>query len=54
MLQNIAIFGSTGSIGTSTLDVLRLHKDKYQIFALTGNSNYQLLFEQRAGSGIGG
>ena len=46
MLQNIAIFGSTGSIGTSTLDVLRLHKDKYQIFALTGNSNYQLLFEQ--------
>jgi 1-deoxy-D-xylulose-5-phosphate reductoisomerase len=46
MLQNIAIFGSTGSIGKSTLDVVRLHPDKYKIFALTGYSNYQLLFEQ--------
>ncbi|HCY38550.1 MAG TPA: hypothetical protein DHV02_01675, partial [Neisseriales bacterium] len=35
-MQQIVIFGSTGSIGTSTLDVLRLHPDKYQIFALTG------------------
>ncbi len=45
-MQNIVIFGSTGSIGKSTLDVLRLHKDKYKVFALTGHSNYQLLFEQ--------
>ena len=45
-MQQIVIFGSTGSIGTSTLDVLRLHPDKYQIFALTGHKNLELLFQQ--------
>lgn len=45
-MKNIAIFGSTGSIGKSTLDVIALHKDKYNIFALTGHSNHKLLFEQ--------
>lgn len=45
-MQKIVIFGSTGSIGTSTLDVLRLHPDKYQVFALTGHKNLELLFKQ--------
>lgn len=45
-MQQIVIFGSTGSIGTSTLEVLRLHRDKYQIFALTGHKNLELLFNQ--------
>lgn len=45
-MKNIAIFGSTGSIGKSTLDVLRLHKNKYKVFAITGYSNYKLLLEQ--------
>lgn len=45
-MQKIVIFGSTGSIGTSTLDVLRLHTDKYQVFALTGHKNLELLFKQ--------
>lgn len=45
-MQNIIIFGSTGSIGKSTLDVIRLHKDKYNVFALSGNSNLELLFAQ--------
>lgn len=45
-MQNIVIFGSTGSVGKSTLDVLRLHKDKYNVFAITGYSNVQLLLEQ--------
>jgi 1-deoxy-D-xylulose-5-phosphate reductoisomerase len=45
-VQNIIIFGSTGSIGKSTLDVIRLHKDKYNVFALSGNSNLELLFAQ--------
>ena len=45
-MQKIVIFGSTGSIGISTLDVLRLHPDKYQVFALTGHKNLELLFKQ--------
>lgn len=45
-MKQVAIFGSTGSIGKSTLDVLRLHLDKFKVFALTGHSNHKLLFEQ--------
>lgn len=45
-MQNIVIFGSTGSIGKSTLDVLKLHKDKYSVFAITGYSNVKLLLLQ--------
>lgn len=45
-MQTIVIFGSTGSVGKSTLDVLKLHKDKYSIFAITGYSNVQLLLQQ--------
>ncbi len=45
-MKNIVIFGSTGSIGTSTLDVIRLHKNSYNIFALTGHRNVELLFQQ--------
>jgi len=42
----VAILGATGSIGTSTLDVLSLNKDKYNIIALTANNNIEKLFEQ--------
>jgi 1-deoxy-D-xylulose-5-phosphate reductoisomerase len=45
-MEAITIFGSTGSIGVSTLEVLRLHPDKFSIFALTANSNYKLLAQQ--------
>lgn len=45
-MKNVAIFGSTGSIGKSTLDVISLHRDKYTVFAITGYSNHKLLFEQ--------
>ena len=37
-MQNIAIFGATGSIGGSTLDVLTHYPDRYRVFALTANS----------------
>ena len=37
-MQNIAIFGATGSIGGSTLDVLSHYPDRYNVFALTANS----------------
>lgn len=45
-MQQITILGSTGSIGTSTLDVVARHPDKYNIVALTANSRVDLLFEQ--------
>lgn len=41
----IAILGSTGSVGVSTLAVIDANPD-YQVFALTAYSNAQLLFEQ--------
>lgn len=45
-MQQLTILGATGSIGRSTLDVLRLHLDDYCIFALTAHSQYQLLAQQ--------
>ena len=45
-LQNITILGSTGSIGTSTLDVVARHPERFRILALTANSQVDLLFSQ--------
>ena len=45
-MKVISILGSTGSIGQSTLDVIRLHKDSFDIFALSCNSNIELLAKQ--------
>jgi len=45
-VRNICILGSTGSIGISTLDVVRLHPDKFNVTALTAHSNVEKLFEQ--------
>ncbi|VAW99365.1 1-deoxy-D-xylulose 5-phosphate reductoisomerase [hydrothermal vent metagenome] len=42
----VTILGATGSIGTSTLDVLSRNNDKFNIVALTANSNIDKLFEQ--------
>lgn len=44
--QNIAILGSTGSIGTQTLDVIRHHSDRMEIYALVANNNVGLLTAQ--------
>lgn len=44
--QNITILGSTGSIGVSTLDVIRRHPDRYQAYALCAHSQVDKLFEQ--------
>lgn len=45
-MQRIAILGSTGSIGTSTLDVVARHPDRFQVIALTANRQADLLFKQ--------
>ena len=45
-MQNLTVLGSTGSIGTSTLDVVARHPDKFQIIALTASRQFDLLFQQ--------
>lgn len=45
-MTNVLILGSTGSIGVSTLDVIRNFNDKFKVFALTVNSNTELLKKQ--------
>ena len=45
-MRHITILGSTGSIGTSTLDVVARHPDRFKIVALTANSQVDLLFQQ--------
>jgi 1-deoxy-D-xylulose-5-phosphate reductoisomerase len=42
----VAVLGSTGSIGLSTLDVLARHPDRFEVFALTANNNVARLREQ--------
>ena len=44
--KQIAILGSTGSIGTQALDVVSQHPDKFEVYALTANNNIDLLIEQ--------
>ena len=46
--KKILLLGSTGSIGTNTLDVLRRFPEKFSVTALTTNNNIQLLSEQIA------
>lgn len=45
-MKTISILGSTGSIGTQTLDVIRLHPDLFRVRALTARGNREKLFEQ--------
>ena len=45
-MKTISILGSTGSIGCSALDVIKLHPGKFNIFALSGYQNVDLLLTQ--------
>jgi 1-deoxy-D-xylulose-5-phosphate reductoisomerase len=44
--RQIALLGSTGSIGTQALDVIRRHPEKLEVYALTANHQVELLIEQ--------
>ena len=44
--KQIAILGSTGSIGTQALQVIEEHPDLYEVYALTANNQVELLAEQ--------
>lgn len=44
--KQIAILGSTGSIGTQALEVIAEHPDLYEVYALTANNRVELLIKQ--------
>ena len=44
--MRVTILGSTGSIGTNTLDVMARHPERFEVFALTASRQVDLLFEQ--------
>ena len=46
MKKQIAILGSTGSIGTQALEVIREHSDLYEVYCLTANNKVELLAKQ--------
>jgi 1-deoxy-D-xylulose-5-phosphate reductoisomerase len=46
MTRNLCILGSTGSIGVNTLDVVRLHPEKFSIHSLSANTNVEKLLGQ--------
>jgi 1-deoxy-D-xylulose-5-phosphate reductoisomerase len=48
IMKNICILGSTGSIGTNTLDVIRQHPDLFRAQTLVANTNIDLLEKQMA------
>ena len=45
-MKNIAILGSTGSIGTQALDIISAHPDLFKVSVLTANHNWELLAKQ--------
>ena len=46
MTKNIFLLGSTGSIGTSTINVLRKDKKTFKLKLLTTNNNISKIYEQ--------
>jgi 1-deoxy-D-xylulose-5-phosphate reductoisomerase len=48
----VVVLGSTGSIGTQALDVVRRHRDVYEVVALCGGRNAELLHAQAAEFGV--
>lgn len=46
MKRQLAILGSTGSIGTQALEVVSEHPDKFEVYALTANNSVDLLITQ--------
>ena len=51
-MKRIAILGSTGSIGTNALDVIRRNPDKFKVVGLTANANFSSLAQRNAKTSI--
>ncbi|MBQ5774582.1 MAG: 1-deoxy-D-xylulose-5-phosphate reductoisomerase, partial [Paludibacteraceae bacterium] len=45
-MKKIAVLGSTGSIGTQTLDIIQSNPDRFELYAITGYRNVSLLISQ--------
>ena len=45
-MKKILILGSTGSIGTNALELIRNNREKYQVVGISGNKNIDLLKKQ--------
>ena len=45
-MKQVTILGATGSIGVNTLDVIARHPERFRVFALSGNTQVERLFEQ--------
>jgi 1-deoxy-D-xylulose-5-phosphate reductoisomerase len=52
MSTRVAVLGSTGSVGTQALDVVRNHRDRYEVVALAAGRNTDLLAAQAAEFGV--
>ena len=46
MKKKIAVFGSTGSIGKTTIDIIKKDKKNFDVILLSANNNYKKLIEQ--------
>lgn len=46
MVQRLTVLGSTGSIGTNTLDVVARHPERFEVFALSGATQVDLMLRQ--------
>jgi len=46
VVRKLCILGSTGSIGQSTLDVVRLHPDRFKVISLSANASAECMFKQ--------
>jgi hypothetical protein len=44
--KNVVVLGSTGSVGTQTLDVVRSMPDRFRVLGLSGHSHWELLAQQ--------
>jgi 1-deoxy-D-xylulose-5-phosphate reductoisomerase len=51
-VRKVVVLGSTGSVGTQALEVVRNHRDRYQVVALAAGSNTELLEAQRVEFGV--
>jgi 1-deoxy-D-xylulose-5-phosphate reductoisomerase len=51
-VRRIVLLGSTGSVGTQALEVVRSHRDRYEVVALAAGRNADLLEQQRVEFGV--
>jgi 1-deoxy-D-xylulose-5-phosphate reductoisomerase len=45
-VRTVTILGSTGSVGTNTIDLIKRSPERFDVDTLTGNSNVELLAQQ--------